>query len=87
VNVTGNSLVNIPLVAVEKPYRHQKLGEKITSIAVREVFKDVLDGKTEFSEINVTTDTFNTAAMRMYKYCGFDEAYQYIQSYREQSSN
>ena len=87
VNVTGNSLVNIPLVAVEKPYRHQKLGEKITSLAVREVFKDILDGKTEFKEINVTTDTFNTAAMRMYKYCGFEEDYQYIQSYREQSSN
>ena len=87
VNVTGNSLVNIPLVAVEKPYRHQKLGEKITSLAVREVFKDILDGKTEYSEINVTTDTFNTAAMRMYKYCGFEEDYQYIQSYREQSRN
>ena len=87
VNVTGDSLVNIPLVAVEKPYRHQKLSEKITSLAVREIFKDVLDGKLQFSEINVTTDTYNTAAMRMYKYCGFDEDYQYIQSYREQSRN
>ena len=85
VNVTGSTLVNIPLVAVDKPYRHQRLGEKLTSMAVTEVLEDTLNGKCSFTEVNVTTDTFNTGAMRMYKFCGFNEEYQYTQSYREPS--
>ena len=82
VNVTGNGLVNIPLVAVERPFRHQKLGEKMVSLAVKEVLEDTLNGLQNYTEVNVTTDLSNTSAVKMYEYCGFFEDYRYLQSFK-----
>ena len=83
VNVTGNGLVNIPLVAVDKLFRNQKLGKNMVSKAVREILEDTLNGVVNYSEVNVTTDFANTAALRMYEFCGFVEDYKYLQSFKE----
>lgn len=83
VNVTGDSLVNIPLVSVNKNFRGQNIAKKMISLATQEIFEDTLNGVVDFSEINVTTDTFNVPAMKMYEYCGFKEEYSYSQSYKE----
>ena len=82
VNVTGNGLVNIPLVAVDKLFRKQKLGEIMVSKAVKELLEDTLNGITQYSEVNVTTDSENIAAVKMYEFCGFTEDYKYLQSYK-----
>ena len=82
VNVTGNGIVNIPIVAVDKDERNKKFGKTIVSLAVKSTLEDTLNGITNFSEVNVTTDSSNTAAIKMYEYCGFAEDYKYPQSYR-----
>ena len=82
VNVTGNGLVNIPLVAIDGPFRHQKLGQKLISLAVKEVLESTLNGIEAYKEVNVTTDLSNISAVKMYKNCGFFEDYEYLQSYR-----
>ena len=83
VNVTGDGLVNIPLVAVDKPYRNQQLGKKMVTLAVQEVLESVINEGTPFTEVNVTTDTFNPSAIKMYEYCGFYVDYEYQQSFHE----
>ena len=59
------------------------MGKKLVSLVVKEVFEDTLNGKTNYTEINVTTDSYNIAAMKMYEFSGFVEEYKYTQSYRE----
>ena len=83
VNVTGEKLVNIPLVAVDREYRGKGLGKKMVSLATQEILEDKLNSSTPYTEINVTTDTLNESAVKMYEFCGFKEDYQYIQSYRK----
>ncbi len=82
VNVTGNGLVNIPLVAVAGEDRNKKLGEKMVSLAVKGVLEDTINGITNYSEVNVTTDSSNYAAIKMYEYCGFKSDYKYLQCYK-----
>ena len=82
VNVTGNGLVNIPLVAVDKLFRSQKLGKIMVSKAVKEILEDTLNGVADYSEVNVTTDADNLSAVKMYEFCGFMEDYEYLQSYK-----
>lgn len=81
VNVTGEGIVNIPLVAVDKPYRNQKLGEKMVSLALKEILDLKINDEFPFKEINVTTDTYTPASIKMYKQCGFFIDYEYEQSY------
>ncbi len=82
-NLTSDNLVNIPLVAVDKQFRGQKLGEKMVYLVTKEVLEDTMNGIKPYTEINVTTDSFNTPAMKMYEFCGFIEDYRYSQSFRE----
>lgn len=83
VNVTGEGIVNIPLVAVDKPYRNQKLGEKMVSMAVKEILEAKINEEAAYKEINVTTDTFTPASVKMYERCGFFVDYEYEQCYYE----
>ena len=83
VNVTGEGIVNIPLVAVDKPYRNQKLGEKMVSLATKDILESKINEETPYKEINVTTDTFNPSSVKMYEACGYVVEYEYQQSYYE----
>lgn len=83
INVTGEGLVNIPLVAVDNIFRNQGFGKHLISSAIREILEDTLNEKTDFTEVNVTTDSQNISATKIYEYSGFLQNYKYTQSYRD----
>ena len=83
VNVTGDGIVNIPLVAVEKQYRNKKLGKKMVSLAVKDILETKINEEKPYKEVNVTTDTFNPSSVKMYESCGFITDYEYQQCYYE----
>ena len=52
---------------------------------LKQVMKSIIDGmrsgKRQFTEVNVTTETDNYGALRMYRAVGFREDYSYAQAY------
>ena len=80
-NVTGGKIANIPLVAIEKNHR----GNGFSELLLNRTMKTIVDltklGKREFSEVNVTTETNNYKALKMYRRIGFREDYCYPQAY------
>ena len=80
-NVTGGKIANIPLVAIEKAHR----GHGYSEILLNRTIKTIVDwtkiGKREFTEVNVTTETNNYKALKMYRKIGFREDYCYPQAY------
>ena len=45
------------------------------------ILNNMKAGKRQFSEVNVTTETDNFGALRMYRTVGFREDYSYSQAY------
>ena len=80
-NITGGKIANIPLVAIEKEHR----GKHFSNFLLNKTVKTIVDwsklGEREFSEINVTTETNNYKALKMYRKVGFKEDYCYPQAY------
>lgn len=86
-NVTGGKIANIPLVAIEKNHRGQGFSEHLLSRTVKTIVDWSKIGKRVFSEINVTTETNNYKALKMYRRIGFREDYCYPQAYLLQKKN
>jgi len=80
-NVTGNKIANIPLVAINKEHRGKGLSEHILQKSLHTILDWVKLGQKNFSEINVTTETNNYQALKMYRHVGFKEDYSYPQAY------
>lgn len=80
-NITGGKIANIPLVAIEKNHR----GNGFSALLLNRTIKTMVDwtklGLRELSEINVTTETNNYKALKMYRKAGFREDYCYPQAY------
>ncbi len=80
-NITGGKISNIPLVAIEKSHR----GKGFSGLLLNRTVKTIVDwtklGAKDFSEINVTTETNNYKALKMYRKVGFREDYCYPQAY------
>ncbi len=80
-NLTGGSIVNIPLVGIKQ--EHQ--GKGLSTIMLKHSMDYIIDAieryNTPISEINTTTETNNLQALRLYKNLGFIEDYNYPQSY------
>jgi len=80
-NITGGKISNIPLVAIEKNHR----GNGFSALLLNRTIKTIVDwaklGQRDFSEINVTTETNNYKALKMYRKAGFKEDYCYPQAY------
>ena len=80
-NVTGGKIANIPLVGVLEQHR----GTGLSVLMLHRVMTTIIDsmraGKYNFSEVNVTTETDNFGALRMYRAVGFREDYSYTQAY------
>lgn len=80
-NITGNKIANIPLVAIEKNHR----GNGFSSLLLNRTIKTMVDwtklGQKELYEVNVTTETNNYKALKMYRKTGFREDYCYPQAY------
>lgn len=80
-NVTGGKIANIPLVAINKEYRGKGYSEHLLKNSLG-VIKDWTEkGLRDFTEVNVTTETDNYGALKMYRNVGFKEDYSYIQAY------
>lgn len=80
-NITGGKIANIPLVAIEKNHR----GNGFSALLLNRTIKTIVDwtklGQRDFSEVNVTTETNNYKALKMYRKIGFREDYCYPQAY------
>ena len=80
-NVTGGTIANIPLVAIEKQHR----GKGFSGLMLNRTMKTIVDwtklGKANFTEVNVTTETNNYKALKLYRKIGFREDFCYPQAY------
>ncbi len=80
-NLTGGSIVNIPLVGIKQ--EHQ--GKGLSTIMLKHSMDYIMDAVerygTPIAEINTTTETNNLQALRLYKNLGFLEDYNYPQAY------
>ena len=80
-NVTGGKIANIPLVAVEKEHRGKGFSEHLLNRTVKVLAGWTKLGRRDFSEVNVTTQTDNYRALKMYRKTGFREDFCYPQAY------
>lgn len=80
-NITGGSIVNIPLVGIKEEHQGKGLSTIMLKHSMDYVLKAVDVYHMPISEINTTTETNNLQALRLYKNLGFIEDYSYPQSY------
>lgn len=80
-NVTGGRIANIPLVAIDKNHRGKGFSKHLLSRTMRTIVDWTKIGEKDFSEVNVTTETNNYKALKMYRKIGFREDYCYPQAY------
>ncbi len=80
-NVTGGRIANIPLVAINKEYRGKGYSEHLLKRSLGVIKTWVDNGAHDFTEVNVTTETDNYGALKMYRNVGFKEDYSYTQAY------
>lgn len=80
-NVTGGKIANIPLVGVLEQHRGTGLSVLMLQRVMNSILNSMKAGKRQFSEVNVTTETDNFGALRMYRTVGFREDYSYSQAY------
>lgn len=80
-NITGGRIANIPLVAINKEYRGKGYSEHLLKRSVGKIREYVAGGARNFTEVNVTTETDNYGALKMYRNVGFREDYSYTQAY------
>lgn len=78
-NITNNSIVNIPLVGITN--EHQ--GKGLSTIMLKRSMDEIINNRvmSYVTEINTTTETDNLQALRLYKNLGFLEDYSYPQAY------
>lgn len=86
-NVTGGKIANVPLVAIEKEHRGHGFSELLLNRTIKMIVDWTKIGKRNFSEVNVTTETNNYKALKMYRKIGFREDYCYPQAYLIQKKN
>ena len=82
-NVTGGKIGNIPLVGILEQHRGTGLSVVMLHRVMTTIIESMRSGKRQFTEVNVTTETDNFGALRMYRTVGFREDYSYTQAYLE----
>ena len=80
-NVTGGKIANIPLVAIDKNHRGKGFSEYLLNRSIKTIVDWTKIGKRVFSEVNVTTETNNYKALKLYRRIGFREDFCYPQAY------
>ncbi len=80
-NVTGGRIANVPLVAINKNHRGNRFSELLLNRTIKTIVDWTRLGKRNFSEVNVTTETNNYKALKMYRKIGFREDFCYPQAY------
>lgn len=85
-NITGGKIANIPLVAIDKEHRGKGFSEHLLNRSIKTIVDWTKIGKVNFSEVNVTTETNNYKALKLYRRIGFKEDYCYPQAYLVQKN-
>ncbi len=80
-NITGGKIANIPLVAIDKAHRGHGYSEMLLARSIKTIVDWTKLGKRVFSEVNVTTETNNYKALKLYRRIGFREDFCYPQAY------
>jgi len=80
-NITGGKIANIPLVSIEKEHQGKGLAKHLIKKSVSSILQKVRSGEREFTEVNVSAETNNIPALKMYRHAGFKEDYSYPQAY------
>lgn len=80
-NITGGTIANIPLVSIEKEHQGKGLAKHLIKKSVSNLLKMVHSGERNFTEVNVSAETNNIPALKMYRHIGFKEDYSYPQAY------
>ncbi|MGN1125007.1 MAG: GNAT family N-acetyltransferase [Candidatus Gastranaerophilaceae bacterium] len=80
-NITGGRIANIPLVSIEKKHQGKGLAKHLVKKSVESILNKVRSGERDFTEVNVSAETNNIPALKMYRHIGFKEDYSYPQSY------
>lgn len=80
-NVTGGRIANIPLVSIKKEHQGKGLAKHLVKKSVEDILNKAHSGERDFTEVNVSAETNNIPALKMYRHIGFKEDYSYPQSY------
>lgn len=80
-NLTGGTIVNIPLVGIKQEHQGKGLSTIMLKHSMDYLLNTIKEHHTPLVEINTTTETNNLQALRLYKNLGFIEDYSYPQSY------
>ena len=80
-NITGGKIANVPLVAIDKAHRGKGYSELLLNRTIKILVDWTKLGKRVFTEVNVTTETNNYKALKMYRKVGFKEDFCYPQAY------
>lgn len=80
-NLTGGSIVNIPLVGIKQEHQGKGLSTIMLKHSMDFLLQAIQQYNSPLTEINTTTETDNLQALRLYKNLGFMEDYSYPQSY------
>lgn len=80
-NLTGGTIVNIPLVGIKDEHQGKGLSTIMLKHSMDFLLNAIEKNHLPLTEINTTTETNNLQALRLYKNLGFLEDYSYPQSY------
>jgi ribosomal protein S18 acetylase RimI-like enzyme len=80
-NITGGRIANIPLVSIKKEHQGKGLAKHLVKKSVEHILDKAHSGERDFTEVNVSAETNNIPALKMYRHIGFKEDYSYPQSY------
>lgn len=80
-NLTGGSIINIPLVGIKQEHQGKGLSTIMLKHSMDFLLQAIKQYNSPLTEINTTTETDNLQALRLYKNLGFMEDYSYPQSY------
>ena len=80
-NITGGRIANIPLVSIKKEHQGKGLAKHLVKKSVEHILDKSHSGERNFTEVNVSAETNNIPALKMYRHIGFKEDYSYPQSY------
>lgn len=80
-NLTGGKIANIPIVSIKKSHQGKGLSKYMLKKSVEKLIQWTDNGEKLITEVNTTTETNNSQALKMYRNIGFKEDYNYPQSY------
>ena len=80
-NLTNDKVANIPICAIVKKHRNKGFGNILLKYFMDDLLTSAISGGWELKELNVSCDSDNAAAVKMYSSVGFTESYTYAQAY------